>query len=265
MSEVEQAAESVTDQTLVPTEADLTDGGAPIELPSQVAAIRPDFLPEACWDELTGSLRPEALLDAYRALVDEQSRKLAIPTGPDDQAAIDRLQSVLGRPASAAGYQVSTSHPLLERDDTVNERLHAAGFTQHQAQLVYDLAGEVMVPVVEDLLGRLQAEQELQHLTGEFGGPEGWAEVARELRMWGRANLDPPTYEALATTAHGVRAMVQLMRSREPTLVGQSEADPAPLDEGLLHEMVRDPRYWRDRDPTFVARVTQGFERLYGR
>jgi hypothetical protein len=33
--------------------------------------------------------------------------------------------------------------------------------------------------------------------------------------------------------------------------------------EGRLRELMRDPRYWRDRDPGFVARVASGFERLY--
>ena len=29
--------------------------------------------------------------------------------------------------------------------------------------------------------------------------------------------------------------------------------------------MMRDPRYWRERDPGFVAQVTEGFQRLYPR
>lgn len=33
--------------------------------------------------------------------------------------------------------------------------------------------------------------------------------------------------------------------------------------EARLREMMRDPRYWRDRDPAFVRRVTEGFGRLY--
>ena len=28
-------------------------------------------------------------------------------------------------------------------------------------------------------------------------------------------------------------------------------------------DMMRDPRYWRERDATFVAQVTEGFQRLY--
>jgi hypothetical protein len=27
--------------------------------------------------------------------------------------------------------------------------------------------------------------------------------------------------------------------------------------------MMRDPRYWRERDPALVAQVTEGFKRLY--
>ena len=27
--------------------------------------------------------------------------------------------------------------------------------------------------------------------------------------------------------------------------------------------MVRDPRYWRQRDPDFIGRVTEGFKKLY--
>lgn len=34
--------------------------------------------------------------------------------------------------------------------------------------------------------------------------------------------------------------------------------------EEQLEGMLRDPRYWRDRDPAFVNRVTAGFKALYG-
>lgn len=33
--------------------------------------------------------------------------------------------------------------------------------------------------------------------------------------------------------------------------------------EARLREMMRDPRYWRDREPNFVAKVAAGFERLF--
>jgi hypothetical protein len=36
------------------------------------------------------------------------------------------------------------------------------------------------------------------------------------------------------------------------------------LDESTLRRMMRDPRYWRSREPEFVKRVTNGFRKLVG-
>ena len=36
------------------------------------------------------------------------------------------------------------------------------------------------------------------------------------------------------------------------------------MSEQDLQAMMRDPRYWRDRDPSFVAQVTDGFRKMYG-
>ena len=41
-------------------------------------------------------------------------------------------------------------------------------------------------------------------------------------------------------------------------------AVPAAESEGELRAMMRDPRYWRARDPQFIQRVTDGFRRLVG-
>lgn len=35
-----------------------------------------------------------------------------------------------------------------------------------------------------------------------------------------------------------------------------------PADEAELRKMMRDPRYWRAREPDFVRRVTEGFRKL---
>ena len=32
-----------------------------------------------------------------------------------------------------------------------------------------------------------------------------------------------------------------------------------------LQSMMRDPKYWRDQDPSFVNKVTEGFQKLYGK
>lgn len=44
-------------------------------------------------------------------------------------------------------------------------------------------------------------------------------------------------------------------------MVAPSEAD---LPRSDLDALMRDPRYWRDRDPAVVKQVTEGFNRIYG-
>ena len=58
-------------------------------------------------------------------------------------------------------------------------------------------------------------------------------------------------------------ALHQMMRASEPELLAGGEAPPVEIDEATLTDMVRDPRYWRQRDPDFVARVTAGFKKLF--
>jgi hypothetical protein len=41
-------------------------------------------------------------------------------------------------------------------------------------------------------------------------------------------------------------------------------SDQSPMTEDDLIGMMRNPRYWRQRDPEFIARVTDGFRALYG-
>ena len=53
-------------------------------------------------------------------------------------------------------------------------------------------------------------------------------------------------------------ALLPMMRAEEPTMLdGAMPTSLAPAR--TLDQMVRDPRYWRDRDHDFIARVTEGF------
>ena len=51
--------------------------------------------------------------------------------------------------------------------------------------------------------------------------------------------------------------------SSEPAVLHDGEGPHAAPDEAALSQMMRDPRYWRDRDPDVIAKVTEGFRRLY--
>ena len=144
----------------------------------------------------------------------------------------------------------------------VNQRLHAAGLTPAQVQTVYDLAAERFVPLVHDMAAQFEAEQQLRRLQDHFGGTDKWREASRQMLAWGKKNLPASALDALSTTADGVMAIHKLMTAGEPTTLRGAPA-PASGDAADLHALMRDPRYWRDRNPELVAKVTEGFQRLY--
>lgn len=224
----------------------------------------PPDVPEKFWDAATGTVRVEALLKSYVELERKLGRTVPLPEGPEDREARERLLAALGRPASPNGYQIEPRDELVRPDPELNARLHAAGFTQEQVQLVYDLAAERLLPMVESLVEETEAARQIDRLVAHFGGEARWREVARELKTWGQANLEPEVFAALASSHKGILILYRMMQAGEPELLGRAERTTTRLDQQALDQMVRDPRYWRDRDPSFVARVTEGFRSLYG-
>jgi hypothetical protein len=250
----------ITGNDVAAEETPAAEAHDPIE---PAAPARPEHVPEKFWDSAAGTLRADALLKSYTELERKLGRMVPLPAGEADEAVTERLLQALGRPASPDGYQIQAPHALVEPDPDLNSRLHAGGFTQKQAQLVYDLAAEHLVPIVQDAVQELEAARQVERLQQHFGGAETWPTIAQQLSTWGRANLEPQVYEALSTSYDGILALHQLMRTAEPELVDASGAGEPMASEDVLSEMMRDPRYWRDRDPDFVARVTRGFRQLY--
>ena len=112
---------------------------------------------------------------------------------------------------------------------------------------------------------RVEADREVERLIAAFGGAEKWQEISRQLLAYGRKNLPEDVLESLSSSFEGVMALHRMMKGQEPGMtVRESEQESAgPADEKELRSMMRDPRYWREKDPAFVARVTKGFERIY--
>ena len=218
------------------------------------AANKPENLPEKFWDTEKQEIRIEALLGSYLEL----EKKLSGMINPDDR---QRVLSTLGVPDSADAYEIDVSHGLFPADPDINKRLHERGFTPEQVQMVYDLAVEKMVPMVLELADEFKAEREVDRLIAAFGGPEKWAEISRQLLAYGQKSMPPEVLSNLASSFEGVMALYRLMKGEEPVL--SREEVQGGGNEGELQTMMRDPRYWKTRDPAFVAQVTEGFRRMY--
>jgi len=213
-------------------------------------------------DPKTGAVRLDALLGSYAELEKKLGQMIAVPGDDADDEARQRFHSALGVPDSPDGYEISFDDERFAADPQVNARLHQAGLTPAQVQLVYDLAAEYVGPAVERAGAEFEASAQGDRLREHFGGAERWRDVSRQLRQWGEARLPPDVLHALCCTEDGVHALHTMMRNGEPGL-GRGTNQAGPASEADLTAMMRDPRYWKTKDPAFVEQVTQGFRRLY--
>lgn len=213
---------------------------------AETRMARPAVIPDKFWDEEAGEVRLEALAKSYGEL----ERKLGGLAGR-------------GVPDIAEAYEIDPGKGPIGPDPEVNARLHEAGFTQDQAQLVYELANTYLPALVGQVAGEFKARNQVDRLVRHYGGSERWRETARQLATWGREKLPAEVFEALSCTYEGVLALERMMGHGEPFLGAGGDAAGLGFSEGDLKEMMRDPRYWRERDPAVVGKVRDGFKRLF--
>jgi len=210
--------------------------------------IKETKVPEKFLDE-DGSLKTDELLKSYLAL----EKKMSEPKKTESQM-----------PKSAEDYQIVIKNKLIESDPEINEILFQHGFTNDQVQVVYDLATDKILPVMQAMVDDIATARELQELEQEFGGAEQFNTVARQISDWGEKNLDPATFEALAKSKNGILTIYRMMQGKleSPLIQGHGKATLMD-DEATLKKLMQNPKYWRDQDPELLKRVEDGFKRLY--
>lgn len=245
------------------TETEMKNGmseGAGMMNMDQLGNVRPQGLPDKFWDEEKQAVRLDELIKSYLELEKRISGSVPLPQSDDERFSLLRR---MGLPETPEEYELDFSHGLFGADPDVTSRLHAKGLTPDQMQEVYNLAAEKLVPMIAQLAGDFQADREVERLMEFFGGVDKWREVSRQLLAFGKKNLPDDVLGSLSSTYEGVVALYRMMKSQEPGMgrIGDAKGGSG---EGDLHSMMRDPKYWRDRDPSHVAKVTEGFQRMYG-
>ncbi len=200
-------------------------------------------IPKKFKDPETGALRTDVMVQSYKELEKKMSAKPNAPKTHDE-------------------YCIDCQHGFFEEDKELNKRFHEKGFTNEQVQFVYDLASEKMIPMVIEMAGDFQADREVEKLVEHFGGAEQWKETSRQLLAFGQKSLPADVLDSLSSSYEGVLALHNMMKGNEPSVKTGQEV--APAENYDLQSMMRDPKYWRDKDPSFVAKVTEGFQRMYG-
>jgi hypothetical protein len=88
--------------------------------------------------------------------------------------------------------------------------------------------------------------------------------VSRQLVQYGQQTLPPDVLDSLSSSYDGVLALYNMMKGKEP-VISSGAGQESESGERKLQKMMRDPKYWKERDPSFVAEVTEQFKKLYDR
>lgn len=220
-----------------------------LENAAQDVAQKPDGLPDKFWDAENNVVRIDAMVKSYAELEKKLSGGNAL--------------SLFNIPENASDYQVAVKDELFEPDMELNERLHAKGFTAEQVQEVYDLAVDKMIPMIMEMASEFQADREIERLIKYFGGEDQWREASRQMLQYGQRHFPPQVLEGMSSSYEGIMALYKMMQSEEPMAINGHGKSMSLNAEKDLQSMMNNPKYWRDKDPAFIAKVTDGFKNLY--
>ncbi len=203
-------------------------------------------IPEKFKNTQTGEVNISAMAKSYKMLEQKLARMPKPVKSPNE-------------------YCIECEHGMFRPDEEVNQRMFEMGLSHDQAQEVYNLAAEKMMPMIKEMHADMVADREVEKLITHFGGTEQWKNVSKQLLAFGHKNLPEDVLDNLASSYEGVLALHRMMKGNEPNLQRTSAKASGNMDGAELSSMMRDPKYWRDKDPAFIAKVTQGFESLYGK
>ncbi len=209
-----------------------------------------DLVPAKFRNAETGDVNWEEVLKSYLALEKKLSARPE-PTG--------------NRPVSPDEYTITLPNDLMKIDSDVNQRLFDLGCTNEQVQGIYNLAADKIIPIIQNLSLDFQATRDLKDLESEFGGPEQFNTIARQISAWGEKNLDKAVFELLASHKDGIMALYRMMNGRrEESVLPTAAGAPTQDSEETLRRLMQDPKYWKYQDPDLMKRIETGFKRLYG-
>lgn len=210
-----------------------------------------DMVPDKFVNSETSQINWEELVKSYLALEKKLSSR---PTS----------QTPINMPTSPNDYQIKIPNDLMKIDPEVNQRLFDLGCTNEQVQGIYDLAADKIIPLIQSLSLEFQTEKDLKELEQEFGGPEQFNTVARQISAWGEKNLDKSVFDLLASHKDGIIALYRMMNdNREANILPSTPNKPTDSEE-VLRRLMQDPKYWKYQDPDLIKRIENGFKQLYG-
>ena len=106
------------------------------------------------------------------------------------------------------------------------------------------------------------ADDALREMKNFFGGDEKMQNALQDIATFGEKFLSKDTFEHLCATQAGIRRIYAMIQSMEPPVATNSNGADSLTDKGL-RDLMRDPKYWCDRDAEYVRKIENGFKKLY--
>ena len=218
---------------------------------------KPDWVADKFWNAETKTIRNEPLHKAYNELEGKMRGK------EDEIRESIRAEMVAAAPDE---YKVNLSEDL-KIPDNVEFNLTAEdpmvgwffGFAKENGMSQETVDKAINEYIGVELSNLPDVGKEIEKL-----GDHGQDRMLR-VHNWLESKLSDAQFTAinpLLSSADQVEALEVLMKSSGPgDFQGDGGGKPLSLEE--LREMQDDPRYWREKNPAFIAKVTAGFKRLH--
>jgi hypothetical protein len=267
--------------------ADEIQGGGG-EAAAEVA--KPDVIPDKFWDAEAKAPRVEDLAKSYTALESAMGRRIqevspetrrAIAEAMPDAVRGDWEQALRGRliedpeflapleeqwrgknlPQAPEAYDVPT-----REDDRTYDAEHPIYTAAAELAKKHGLSQEAFAEIM-DLNFQARADYETPP------DIEQWKAAIPDIEQRSKAvynrllSASPDHAKTLIDQVRDPNAFLALeavVKAGNPKALALQPGHGAePVTQAKLDEMMRDPRYWREKDRDYIASVTKGFNQLY--
>lgn len=241
---------SETQEAVAIAEADGRDFVTQADVEQTQAPERPEWLPEKY-------KTPEDLANAYKAL----ESKLGTKEEDMRNAILEEIQSQAfsDRPETANDYQLPDTIDETQAVDNDLLRWWAEhsfenGYSQSEFEQGIEMYAQAMMGSQPDL------EAEAAKL-----GDNAEARIQAASNFANKFFPEDalPAIERMCESAEGIIALEAIQEALKDGSFSGNAAPMAGVSEGDLREMMRDPRYWQEKDPHYIKQVTDGWQRLH--
>ncbi len=216
-----------------------------------------DNIPKKFMNE-DGTLNADALIKSYSELEKKMGAMVSVPGIDSDIETKTKFNRAIGVPENCDEYPINE----LFDDKDVRQKFHEIGLTTNQVEKIYSVAEEFLSPVLSDLFQSNQISKSEAELEKFFGGKNHMGDALREIKMFGEKFLPRDAFDSLCCSAQGIISIYKMMQSVEPS-VKTDKNSTQNFTEADLKNMMRDPKYWRDKDEDYIRKIESGFKKLY--